>query len=243
MRLLLYISVLPVILLLIYVYKKDIDKEPRKMLTKLFIYGALSTIVALFLEERLDLFFNTDYINNFKIIFIYTICGVGFPEEICKWCVTYFNTYNDREFDHRYDAIVYAVFVGLGFACIENIAYVVSSYLASGNYTVGIVRALFAVPSHACNAVIMGYFLGLAKDCDYKDKKIKMNILKLLSIFIPTLSHSLYDSLIEYYTSIKSLNMFYLFLIYVVITYIVCFRIVRKISKIKTNLDGIYIEK
>lgn len=231
MRSLLYISILPVVILLLYVYKKDIDKEPRKMLAKIFFLGCLSTVFALFLEEELDSIFSTDYINDFGTIFIYTIFGIGLPEEISKWLVVRMNAYNNKEFDHRYDAIVYSVFSGLGFACIENIIYVLSE-----NYGIGILRALIAVPSHACNAVIMGYFLGLAKENYYKGNYNKEYIFKVLSLLMPALNHSLYDALIEYYVSSKLMIIFFIFIAEVILIYIICFKIINKVSRIKENL-------
>ena len=54
--------------------------------------------------------------------------------------------------------IVYAVFSSLGFACIENILYVLS-----GGVGIAILRAILSVPGHMCFGVIMGYFLSQAK--------------------------------------------------------------------------------
>lgn len=236
MRSVLYISLLPVILLLLYVYKKDYDKEPREMLTRIFILGALTPIVALFLEETLDVYFNTDKIKDFVTILIYTFFGIGLPEELCKWAVTYATAYDDKEFNHKYDEIVYCVFASLGFAAIENILYV----LASG-YGAGIIRALTAVPSHACNAIIMGYFLGNAKEKDYQGKKGSAFIYKALSLIIPSIVHSLYDGLIEYSSNTNNSYIMLIFLIYVIITYIICFKIIKKTSSIKTNIDGTFM--
>jgi RsiW-degrading membrane proteinase PrsW (M82 family) len=48
--------------------------------------------------------------------------------------------------------------VSMGFATIENIFYVLE-----GGAQLAIMRAITAVPAHATFAIIMGYFLGLAK--------------------------------------------------------------------------------
>ena len=58
MNILLILAVLPVYLLCIYIYKKDKDKEPKKLLGKLFIFGMISIIVAVILELLLGIVFN-----------------------------------------------------------------------------------------------------------------------------------------------------------------------------------------
>ena len=46
----LIVSILPIILVLLYVYKKDSDKEPKKLLIDLFLYGILICIPVAFIE-------------------------------------------------------------------------------------------------------------------------------------------------------------------------------------------------
>ena len=51
------LSVLPVIILGKYVYNKDRNKEPKKVLTKLFLFGICSVIITLLLTNVLEIFF------------------------------------------------------------------------------------------------------------------------------------------------------------------------------------------
>ena len=48
--------------------------------------------------------------------------------------------------------------VSMGFACTENILYVLE-----GGYQTAILRAFTAVPAHATFGVLMGYYMGKAK--------------------------------------------------------------------------------
>jgi RsiW-degrading membrane proteinase PrsW (M82 family) len=48
--------------------------------------------------------------------------------------------------------------VSMGFACTENILYVLE-----GGYEVAIMRAFTAVPAHATFGILMGYYMGKAK--------------------------------------------------------------------------------
>ena len=71
----------------------------------------------------------------------------------------------DKNFDEYMDGIVYASFIGLGFACVENIMYVFSASAESFQTGIGtsITRALLSVPAHFLFGVVLGYFLSLAK--------------------------------------------------------------------------------
>jgi RsiW-degrading membrane proteinase PrsW (M82 family) len=62
------------------------------------------------------------------------------------------------------DGIVYAIMVGMGFATLENILYVViRPEDMTTAFRIGWLRMLTAVPGHAIFAVVMGYFIGRAK--------------------------------------------------------------------------------
>lgn len=82
------------------------------------------------------------------------------PEEAVKMLYLWLLLRKNPYFDEHLDGIVYATCVGLGFAGLENILYLVSNmdslaYLA-------VMRGLFAVPGHFFDAVAMGFFISLA---------------------------------------------------------------------------------
>ena len=153
----------------------------------------------------------------YRYIFIATFVGVGLIEEGAKWVVTNKCIYNDKEFNHAYDAIVYAVFASLGFALVENILYVLS--LGAGT---GVLRALITVPSHACDGIFMGYYIGKSKQC----------------LLIPVIAHTLFDFFI---LSQRNL-LIVIFFIYTIVMYIICFILVKKVSKTESNFDGSNLE-
>ena len=226
---LLLISVIPVIILCFYIYNKDRDKEPGNLLRKVFLLGMASVIPILLLELFVNYFISTS--DNFNLIglFIATIVGVGLIEELFKWLVVYKTVYNHREFNHSYDAIVYSVFSSLGFALVENIAFVIMNGVG-----VGIFRAILTVPSHACDAVIMGYYFGLSKQEEYKGNQKKSNRYMLCSLIYPILAHTIYD-----YFIFADRPLFYvLFIVFIIILYMSCFKIVRKVADNNYNFDG-----
>lgn len=229
MDILLYIAVLPVVVLCLYIYNKDLDKEPKKIVGKLFLWGMLSVIPIVILELLVDKIVTTDDSSNLVKLFIATLVGVALIEEGFKWLITHKNIYDNEEFNHPYDAIVYAVFASLGFALVENVLYVYGN-----GVSVGILRAFLTVPSHACDAVIMGYYLGRAKQAEYNNNQKYSNKDLALSLIMPILAHTLYD----YFLFSQRNIMLVFFIIFVIALYIVCFKLIKKLSKISYNFDG-----
>ena len=231
MEILLAAAVLPVIALCYYIYKKDVNKEPKEVLRKLFGYGCLTVIPILIVEIILDPFFSTANLTSFVAIFINTFIAVALVEEGFKWIVTKKFGYDNKEFDEVYDIIVYSVFASLGFACVENILYVLSNGLGNA-----IVRAFTSIPGHTCFGVMMGYYFSKAK-VNYingNDSLYRRNL--LLSILMPTLFHTTYDAIIFYYVAIESLFIFFLFVIFVIAMVVLCFKIVKKASRVQQTL-------
>lgn len=190
--LLFIIAILPVVLLGIYINSKDNEKEPKTLLVGLFSAGILSCVLVLLISalmEKIFPFFGRDLnkFNYFELL-LYTFIGISLVEEGCKWFFTTIIGYKNRNFDEAYDIIVYATFVSLGFASIENLLYVYN-----GNIVTGILRALTSVPGHVCFGITMGYYLLLAKIAK-KNNNRKLHIKNLiLSILIPIIEHGLYD--------------------------------------------------
>lgn len=101
--------------------------------------------------------------------FIKAFFVVALIEEFSKYIFVRFYSQPKKYFNEPFDGIVYAVMVSMGFAAIENIAYV-----SQGGMGTAIVRAFTAVPAHATFAVLMGYFMGLAKFAPSKSKNVSL---------------------------------------------------------------------
>ena len=230
---LIYISIIPVVLLLFYIYKKDVEVEPRGMLIKIFVFGCLSTVPIYFAEKLVGHFFPADNLPTFIGTLVSVFVGIGLIEELGKWIITYLTSYRNKEFNHPYDGIVYSVFASLGFAAIENLIYVVSNGIGTG-----IIRAILSVPSHAVDAVYMGFFLAASKKCLIDRKNNRSFIYLLLSILAPAITHTIYDGLLVYYQSSLGLIYFVLFLLFVIMTYIIAIILINKASKDNYNFDG-----
>ena len=224
--LLLFLAVIPVVVILTYIYKKDKNKEPGKLLAWLFAMGIVSCFMVLAVSEIVFLIFpfmekGSDYMTFFELM-AYAFIGVALVEEFCKFFMTYLFSYRNKAYDEVYDGIVYAVFVSLGFAFFENLLYVFSNQSIS----VGISRGLLAVPGHACDAVFMGYYLSVAKVYAHQNKKSLERKNLAFSILVPTILHGIYDFCL--FTG----NVLFIILLlgFVVFMYIASFKKIKQLS-------------
>lgn len=193
-HILLLFAMLPSFIIGFIIYKKDvIEKEPFFLLLKLFLCGILAVGVSLFLEiyaEKIFPFANNQNIIGilFKSFIVIAVC-----EEFVKWLFTYVICWRKREFNYVYDAIVYSVFISLGFATIENIISVLSS---EADFMLAFKRGIITVPVHAFFGIISGYYLGLAKKYENRGWKRRYKKSLLLSILMPILCHGIFDGLL-----------------------------------------------
>lgn len=181
-------ALLPPILLLLFVWHKDATKEPFRQLLKAVIFGALICIPAVFWESFMGtLLFNGEEPTTIIGTTLNAFLCAAVPEETLKlialWLVLRRNPY----FDERFDGIVYAVCVSLGFAAIENVGYVLNHEEAW--VSVAVTRALMAVPGHYAFAVFMGYYYSMYHFVRH-DTTTAISIL-----LVPVLAHGIYDSL------------------------------------------------
>lgn len=91
------------------------------------------------------------------------------------------------QYNEPFDAIVYAVFISLGFAWIENIVYV--THPLWGGIGTALARAVLSVPGHGLFSVQMGYWLSEAK---FAGRKVGW----LLAFLVPYLYHGWYNYLL-----------------------------------------------
>ena len=260
------VALFPAIVLCIYVFKKDrVDKEPIGLLLKLFAFGAIicfpAAEIELFLAGITESLFSPETLEIAKAggnipytkeaymyIFTDNIIGVALVEESLKFLVLVYFTRKNKEFNSLFDGLIYAVFVSLGFAALENIFYVVEN----GLY-VGIMRAVLSVPGHMFFAVMMGYHYSMwhltdkaaAVEKDLKTQgMINLNSPLFssgkeiaLCLIIPALAHGLYNSL----CTIGILWSTLLLYVFVIFMYVHCFGKIRKMSK-ADDFDNVYVQ-
>ncbi len=183
-------AVLPAVFLMVKVYRSDrLEKESAGMLWRLVVAGVLSSLLAL-VEERilvavLDLTV-TPYSRLYPILLYFGI--VAFAEESSKYLLLSYSSWRSPEFNCQYDGVVYAVFVSLGFALWENISYVMNY-----GFRTAILRALTAIPGHACFGVFMGVFYGMARRWENRGLRERAKTCRIMAVVLPALLHGAYD--------------------------------------------------
>jgi RsiW-degrading membrane proteinase PrsW (M82 family) len=183
---LIIIAVIPGIALALGLYLTDrYDREPLKLLLKLFIFGMLAAIPTIIVENFLS---RINFLRGILSIAWTTFIVAGLTEEYFKRLVVMKLAYFHPAFNEKLDGIIYCTFSALGFATIENIMYVVSGYDADPY--IGLYRGILSVPAHMLFAITMGYYLSLAKFSP--DEQCCKKYLRL-SLLVPILFHGTFN--------------------------------------------------
>lgn len=182
-------AILPVALLLLFIYRKDkYNPEPLGKLLLTFFVGCLSVVPAGLMESVLmPLGPSAETAPVMNGLFD-GYCVAGLSEELWKLLLLMWVIWRSPHFDEYFDGIVYAAYLSLGFACVENVGYVLGGSDPMGT---ALMRGLLAVPAHFLFAVTMGYYLSLAKfDPAGRSKHL------FRALLYPVLLHGTYDALL-----------------------------------------------
>lgn len=202
---LLNLALAPTLICLIYIFIRDkYEKEPLQLLFIGVFFGIIIT-APISKTENFIMLFMPD-LNLIEENLYISFVVAGFTEEFFKYVILFFLTWYNKNLNEWFDGIVYAVFISLGFAGVENILYVLSD--TYGGVKTAINRGIFSVPGHALFGVNMGYYFTLAKFIPRKR-------LKYLSFafFSPLLLHGIYDSILAFYKS-YTIVIFMFFIVY-----------------------------
>lgn len=172
----------PVVIIALYIYYRDkYEHEPWLMLMYALAAGAVIVLPIIFAEKMIG--FLGASLQGMPKAFYTAFFVAALCEEAFKYAAFMIIFWRNKEFNEKFDGIVYASFISLGFAAVENILYV-----SGGGVSVAISRAFTAVPAHAIFGITMGYYLGLAKF--FPDRR-KINLQK--AFVVPFLLHGIYD--------------------------------------------------
>ena len=217
-------AVLPAVFLMGYVYKQDkIEREPPSLMIKLVVGGILAALASIVLELLLQSLVNA-LVDEKNPVYLYLMAFlvVAAVEEGTKFCFLYKSTWRNPNFNYRFDAVVYAVFVSLGFAAFENVGYVFRNGLS-----IALPRAILSVPGHMGFAVFMGIFYGRAKRFHDSGDDFSCRVNRVMCYFVPVLLHGIYDTCCMLGTNIATL----IFVVFMIAMYLIVFRLIRHESR------------
>ena len=184
----LLIALLPPAVLLLFIYFVDkYQHEPWLEIFKAVGAGVISAFIALYVV-----------LGVMKLVFPPSALGAvgdaffnaAIPEELAKLLMLWLVLKSNKYFDEYFDGVVYAVCVGLGFAALENILYLMGE---DDLYAVGLARGVLSVPAHFLFAVAMGYYYSLVHF--KRDLTSQQKAFYSICVFaVPILLHGLFDA-------------------------------------------------
>lgn len=237
-------GILPSLLWLQFYLRRDVKPEPKAMILKIFFYGMLLTIPAIFLEKA---FFEIEIKNlsPFLISFLNIFIGVALVEEYLKFLLIKLKILKDPEFDEPVDAMIYMIIAALGFAAAENLLVLFSIGMQNSDgsglllplltpvflwkiFEISLLRFLGATFLHALSSAIIGFFIGLS----FFEKKKRRRLI-FTGMILAVLLHGLYNfSIIEMGKGINALMIPFFLLI--VAAFFVSFGF-KKLKQININ--------
>lgn len=190
-RLLFFLSILPAIVILLFILKHDQENKEKGFLVAIFLMGVLSCFPAGLIELLMSDILLGGEAETFGGMLVEYFLIVAVTEELCKYFAMRIITWKNYRFNSTYDGIVYAVCSALGFATLENVEYVFTGD-PSGAFFTAVVRAFMAVPSHAMYGIIWGYGYGIAKYRSVNNQRNAKGPI-VSGLLIAMLYHGFYD--------------------------------------------------
>ena len=217
------VAVIPALYLLVRVYRADrLEKEPAGLLISLLVLGVVVTFLASITEELGQMLLASLFPEGgilYAALLYFVV--VALSEEGFKYLLLKLRTWKSPDFNCQFDGVVYAVFISMGFALWENIAYVMRF-----GFGTAVARAVTAIPGHACFGVYMGVWYGAAKRCELAGLDEEAALARKRSLLIPVLLHGAYDFIATMQNDIMSI----LFLVFISWMFRAALKVVREAS-------------
>ena len=190
------LGILPSLIWLFYYLAKDLHPEPKRMIIKIFLWGALITLPVFFVQEGLKFLLDQININPLAYSLIYWFAIIAFSEEFFKYLVVRVKVFSSPHLDEPLDIMLYMVISALGFAALENVLYMFTptgpmlsfNQLIDSALFVDLVRFVGAVFLHTLCSAVVGYYLAMSF-CEVKKKYFYM----ISGILMAVLLHGFYD--------------------------------------------------
>jgi RsiW-degrading membrane proteinase PrsW (M82 family) len=156
------LSLLPGFIWLFFFWEEDDRPEPKRLIALVFFMGMVSAIVI----ALLGLALKQQFFGAMTDLSLPYLFAASLLEEVGKFVFVFLLVHRLADFDEPVDAMIYMVIGALGFATLENIAYL--SQEAGHNQmldSVAKIASLRFVGStllHALSSAVVGYFWALS---------------------------------------------------------------------------------
>ncbi len=187
-------AIAPALLVLWLFVIADSRPEPARIVMGAVFFGALSTILAVVVElllQKIIPLAGNPWLKSYQDALLFAAA----PEEAIKVSLIMLLSLRARDFDEPMDGVVYGAAVGLGFAALENVLYLLGD--SAHWQSLAVVRGVLSVPFHGAVGVIAGAFIARARfgrafgaHGHSPDHRRRMLIAAYL---VPTVLHTLFD--------------------------------------------------
>ena len=179
------LAIAPVLICLVYMYIRDkYEKEPWRLLAVGVVFGAVLTFAIVQTQGIVVGFMPV--LGQLGEAAYMSFAVASLVEEGFKFIALFLLTWRNNNLNESVDGIVYAVFISLGFAAVENVLYVFSPQM--GGLDTALMRAVASVPAHGLFGVMMGYYFALAKFEPQKRGRHMIN-----GFIVPLAAHGVYN--------------------------------------------------
>ena len=181
-------SIAPAMIILLYFYKKDRNREPMALLAKCFSGGILAAFICFCISALTK--------NNFSFYFSYDsslsapwLIMVLLPDTL-KWLILWLMVRKNKEFNEHADGIVYAVFQTMGFALMIHLLQIWTANEMHGFILITL------VPVQLIHGIMMGFYFALARFSSGKPKNTYLFFSWLLPVFLQGLDNFIFKKII-----------------------------------------------
>lgn len=165
-------GILPSLIWLSFYLTQDQHPEPKRMILRVFVWGAIVSLPIALMEFGLKEILNQFDMDLFLYNFISFFVIVAPIEELFKYLVVKLKVINSPHLDEPVDIMLYMVVAALGFAGVENIIFMFSyGQPIADTLALSLIRFIGAVFVHTLCSGIIGYSLAISF-CEIKWKKL-----------------------------------------------------------------------
>ncbi len=150
-------GLLPSFIWLLFYLRKDSHPESNSLVLKIFIFGILSGVLAIFLEKAFQQGMNFFKAGNFLLIIFLASAII---EEAVKFLAVKIGLFKTSEPDEPIDWVLFMIISALGFAALENMLVLSSQGAISSIKALEVMsfRFISATFLHALCSGAVGYF-------------------------------------------------------------------------------------
>ncbi len=188
-------AILPGFIWLLFFLSKDDNKEPNKVILKVFLAGMIVTFPVFFIEVGLLNLLDKLALGHNLYNFLQYFLVVGITEELFKYLAFKFTALKSQYLDEPIDVVIYMIIASLGFATAENVLLFSqkSFQVLLEPASLALIRFVGANLLHALTSGIFGFYIAVSF---YRIKK--RHFLFWGGFIIATAIHGIFDFFLKY---------------------------------------------